>query len=375
MKMPSLKPEPIGLVTYPEEGTQRIYAFALGDTGHLYVHYWNGSAWKWADQEHPPQEAFLGQASNGVSAVTYRENNKQRIYAFVAYDNLYVNYWNGSAWKWANQGKPQMADAGGALNGNVSAITYREDGIQRLYVFGQGALDWSHFINYWDGTEWQWSNRGMPPNTQGMLGGPSVVSYQDEAGKRRIYDFASSGPGGGASGRLYVHYWNGSAWKWADQGTPGVEPNSNPSVITYKEGETQRIYAFVSGSPVFDTRLFVNYWNGIKWQWADLGSPPGKRVTSPPQAVTYREGNTQRIYVFVSCEDDHLWICYWDGSKWEWADQGSPPASWFDDTLRAITYRVDDIQRIYAFFVGYDKHLWLHYWNGSKWQWADQGMP
>ena len=38
----------------------------------------------------------------------------------------------------------------------------------------------------------------------------------DEGGKQRIYAFFFDGE----NKRLYVNYWNGVQWEWADQGTP-----------------------------------------------------------------------------------------------------------------------------------------------------------
>jgi hypothetical protein len=43
-------PNAPGVITYLEAGRQRIYAFVRGLDGHLHVNYWDGSAWQWADQ-------------------------------------------------------------------------------------------------------------------------------------------------------------------------------------------------------------------------------------------------------------------------------------------------------------------------------------
>jgi len=39
-----------GVITYPEAGKQRIYAFVTSEDGHLYVNFWDGVQWKWANQ-------------------------------------------------------------------------------------------------------------------------------------------------------------------------------------------------------------------------------------------------------------------------------------------------------------------------------------
>ena len=62
-------------------------------------------------------QAFAASAADYMSpgVITYSEASKQRIYAFVRDGNgdLGVNYWDGFAWHWADQGAPpgtQLAD-------------------------------------------------------------------------------------------------------------------------------------------------------------------------------------------------------------------------------------------------------------------------
>ena len=96
----------------------------------------------------------------------------------------------------------------------------------------------------------------------------------------------------------------------------------NHGVITYEEANKQRIYAFIMGN---NNHLHVNYWNGSQWQWADQGTPPGTTMADAPGVITYREGTQpQRIYAFVRGANNHLYVNYWNGSQWQWADQGTP---------------------------------------------------
>jgi len=46
-------------------------------------------------------------------------------------------------------------------------------------------------------------------------------------------------------------------------------------------------------------------------------------VTGSPGVVTYSQGGTQRIYAFDRGANGHLYVDYWDGTKWTWADQGT----------------------------------------------------
>ena len=131
----------------------------------------------------------------------------------------------------------------------------------------------------------------------------------------------------GSDHHLHVKYWNWmkSLALWADLGTPsGTLVATGPGATTYHQGGRpgkQRIYAFVVGA---DHHLHVNYWNGTKWAWADQGTPSGTIVFSSPSVITYFEAGKQRIYAFVAGENGHLCVNYWNGAKWTWADQGTP---------------------------------------------------
>jgi hypothetical protein len=137
----------------------------------------------------------------------------------------------------------------------------------------------------------------------------------------------------------------------------------------------QRPYVFVQGS---DGHLWVHWWTGSAWRWDDQGTPPGVGISGPIGVLTVMDTPTspQRPYVFVQGSDDHLWVNYWTGSRWDWADQGRPSirigfTRLFKRVFDSVgTLTVD--QRPYVFVRGSDDHLWVHWWTGSEWDWADQ---
>ena len=47
-------------------------------------------------------------------------------------------------------------------------------------------------------------------------------------------------------------------------------------------------------------------------------------VSGSPVVITYLQGGTQRIYAFDRGANGHLYVNYWDGSAWHWANQGTP---------------------------------------------------
>jgi hypothetical protein len=122
-----------------------------------------------------------------------------------------------------------------------------------------------------------------------------------------------------------MNYWNGSQWKWADQGLPPSAPGvAFAEAVTYLDPatSTRRIYTFVRNTTI--GHLYVNYWNGYQWKWADQGAPPGSGVQNVAGAITFQKAGTQRIYAFLTDGNGHLRVNYWNGSHWNWTDQGTP---------------------------------------------------
>ena len=201
--------------------------------------------------------------------------------------------------------------------GSPAVVSYRELNTERMYCFVRGADSHLH-VMYWDGVQWHWADQGVPPNSSVSELGIGAITYS-EAGIRKIYCFTI----GFNDSSLYVNYWDGTVWRWASQGAP---PNTSvagkPSVITYYQAGSQRIYVFLIGR---DGHLHVNYWDGTVWRWADLGTPPNTNAVRHCNAVARTDGSVQKIEVFMWASNDHLYDCAWDGIAWKWIDLGSSP--------------------------------------------------
>jgi len=52
--------------------------------------------------------------------------------------------------------------------------------------------------------------------------------------------------------------------------------------------------------------LFVHYWDGFNWYWADQQLPVGASVVYNPTAITYANGPQQALYVFATADNGHL---------------------------------------------------------------------
>jgi len=200
--------------------------------------------------------------------------------------------------------------------------------------------------------------------------GNSAITFFDSlSGKQKLYNFVI-----GPKGHLWANYWNGSGWDWQDHGLPpGALVTSSPSTVTYYQGGAQHILVFVVDAST--GHLFVNYWNdgdpGSLWR--DQGVPTAASWSGGPSAVNYPVGAEQNIFAFVNCNG--LWVNYWNGHSWLWANQNGGP---FANDPSAVVYPESGSYSISVFGtmgngnIGYD-HLLENQWRGAGWAWVDYG--
>ena len=180
----------------------------------------------------------------------------------------------------------------------------------------------------------------------------------------------------GDDGNLYDVFWNGNQWQWENQGRPlghsNIFVNSAPSAV-YQSSALDRVTCFVIGS---DGHVYDVFWNGTKWQWEDQGSPSaGVLAQFSPSAVYQR--SLDRITCFVIGSDGHLYDVFWTGTKWQWETRGtfSPRSSVTWISSPSAVWQSSALDRITCFVIGSDGHLYDVFWNGESWQWEAQGAP
>ena len=191
----------------------------------------------------------------------------------------------------------------------------------------------------------------------------------------RIYVFVV---GYEAHPHLYDKYWNGSSWVWEDQGIPpgatsvagaaSVAPSA-PSAVY--QPTLDRIAVFVTGD---NGHLYDKYWNGSAWVWEDQGMPPGAASGAFAPSAVYQP-TLDRISVFVVTPYGRLYDKYWNGSAWVWEDQGfhpNPTAGLNFLTAPSAVYQ-PTLDRISVFVTDEYQSLYDKYWNGNAWVWEDQG--
>ncbi|SRR6266567_3013834 len=440
------------VVTYRQrtDAHQQIVAFVRGANGHLYANQWNGSEWIWVNQGSPSgttlavapaDDASLAPDESQPSVITFRESiEDQRIYVFAqgANGRLYVNYRKMSQWAWSDLGPPppipaemivplfRLYNAGtgdhfytisaSERDYAVSEAGYNDEGTACfVYMFGgdnellrlYNPTSGDHFYTTSQDEDSSASFQGyrheevacmLPSDVQRIPTAdftPGAITYRENT--QRLYAFLRGNIpqdfDGGHNCHLYLKYWNGTQWKWRDQGVPPgtTAVFGQPGVVTYREGaQPEQIHAFIcagipkyfGGQNILDyqIRLYVNHWNGSDWEWRDQGAPPTKYTDNlphfEPEVLTFRDGTEpQRIYAFVKRRgDDHIWVNFGKASQMGWADLGSPLGLInLAGRLGAITFRTDTKPReIYVFAMGWNgagDQLSAVHWDGLQWKW------
>jgi hypothetical protein len=289
---PALKKVVGGLsaVTYlDEENVRRFYVFGIRQSdSHLVVNWLVGSNWQWADQG-VPGAAFCEKCPiASVSAITFKQAGQRNIHAYVRTQHpteshggsIAVNTWrDNDGWLWETLPSAYST-------GRVAALTFLDEYLRRnIYVFrGQSSPDASNRgFDYFAGREdipnWNpphYSDGAEPPHGLELDGLVSQVSavWHQEVNWPRPHVFLTF------NGRLYMAYayaedfngWYGN-WYWNDLGAPADFSVQNPEAIAFVgAGNVHEMYVFVRAYGRTE-KIQAAHWNGIAWQWLDLGTP------------------------------------------------------------------------------------------------------
>jgi hypothetical protein len=260
-----------------------------------------------------------------------------------------------------------------ALMSGAAAINYPVGSTMHQNVFVTDQNDHTLRVDSWNGTTWKWSDLSSP--SVGVASAPAVINYQYQA------------PGGtlhenvfliGRDGNLYVDSWNGTKWNWADLHTPAggvLLTESSPAVINYQQnGGTLHENVFAIGT---DGNLYVDSWNGSKWKWSDFGDPPsGVRIAGALAVTNYQAAGGALVEnVFATGTDGNLYVDSWNGTKWAWVAEGNPGVG-IGSSPSVMNYQASggNLQEN-VFLVGLDGTLYNDHWNGSSWRWVTLGVP
>jgi hypothetical protein len=360
----------VSAITYlDEQNHRRIFAFTTGDDGRLLLNHFNGTGWNWTDHGLPPGATEI----HNPKAITYIDSaGNRRIYVFALTNEskLALRFWNGATWQWVYQGGPNLS-----MN-SISAVTYVDPaGNRRIYLFGIssgfGVSSGRLFTNFWNGSYWQWADNGAPNGTSPA--GTEAVTYLDDEGERRIDVFCFGYVNG--SYQLFSNSWNGSSWNWVSHG--GSHLGGYSSTVTFTDASgVGRVYDFVDR----DDSLYTHFWSGSYWSWLNLSRPPLTQgmIVRGVAAIAYTDSSSIRRMQAFMLFDGNLFSRTWNGSVWAaWMSHGLPAGSSAVNNITALTYFDSraGVQHIHLFTNCAESHLCVRYFNGSSWQWLDNGAP
>jgi hypothetical protein len=358
-------------LTWSPWAAQHAFVFVDGSDGNLWLNWSDGTDWYWTNQG-APQAGVAVTVGVGVITVMDSLASAQRPYACVIGTDgqLWFNWWDYTRWDWAAQSTPQ---SGVAVTAGVGALSVMDTptAAQRPYVFVLGS-DRQLWLNWWDNTAWHWASQGVPAvgvTITSTVGVMTVMDSPDSA--QRPYVFLI-----GSDGQLWVDWWDYDHFVWANQGVPqaGVTVAAGVGVLTVTDSSTsaQLPYIFVIGS---DRQLWLNSWDGIAWHWTALGTPgPGITIAF---AVGV---STQTPAAFAVGSDGQLWWTYFDQGNgvWDWETHGTPQSGVSIATTIGVQTVMDSehsVPNLYVLVKGSDGQIWLRRSYGAGWSWLAQGVP
>lgn len=353
-------------ITYiGSDGTRRIHNFA--DTpGGLVENHFDGSTWQWVD--HPPPSDKYG--TNLPAALTWEEDGTQRIYVFAIAGNghrFVARYFNGTQWDWA-----LLPTAGFLRMAKFAAFTYVDElGKRRIELFGVDDPNTFKKLvrTWWDGTAWHSTTIAPPVNSQ--VGPPVAVTYE-EKGEQRIAIYCVVNEYGRNEPKLYSYSWQRGSWRWKNLGLQDFNPSS---AITYKDaGDPRHIQIFGQG---LDGKLSLYDWDGTAWTLLDLGKPEAQPANAPDlSAITYLSQTGDRQVFIATTYNDHLYFKRRNGTNWSSYASFAASATQFADDPAWIFYPdARSGSDILQMFVSSADGLTRHRWNGTNWQSYNQGVP
>ena len=215
----------------------------------------------------------------------------------------------------------------------------------------------------------RWTDQGAPAS--GLSDAVGVVTVMDTpTSSQRPYIFVKDN-----DHHLWVNWYDGSNWHWTDQGAPSAGLGDAVGVVTVMDTPTssQRPYVFIEG---IDHHLWVNWWNGHVWHWTSLGAPTGGLgdavgVVTVMDTMFSQNGTniaTQRPYVFFKDTQGSLWVNWWNGYEWLRSPQGAPTGG-LGDAVGVVTVMDTNTdtnilpppQRPYVFVKDSQDNLWVNW--------------
>ena len=355
-----------------------------GDSGHVRVYEWNGSAWQQKGND------IDGEAADDYSGRSVSLSSDGAIVAIGAYGNdgngdgsghVRLYEWNGTAWQ--QKGNDIDGEAAGDYSG--WSVSLSSDGsIVAIGAPGNddNGTDSGHVRLYeWNGTAWQQKGNDIDGEAAEDRSG-YAVSLSSNGSIVAISAVFNDGTNGGDSGHVRVYEWNGSAWQQKGNDIDGeaADDYSGRSVSLSSDGAIVAIGAYGNdgnGDGSGHVRLYE--WNGTAWQQKgnDLEGEAENDVSGSSVSLS-SDGAIVAIGAFDNdgngANAGHVRLFEWDGEAWvqkgsdidgEAADDysGSSVSLSSDGSIVAIGALGNDGDGASS-----QGHVRVYEWDGSAWQ-------
>jgi hypothetical protein len=356
-------------ITYvANDGTRRIHDFAI-QNGTLVENYFDGSTWQWKTHTKPSDD-YAGLFS--PAAITYEENGTQRIFVFAITGNghrFVVRYFNGSTWNWGKLPTDTFL-----RREKIAALTYfDEQGTRQIRLFAVDDATQARMVTtWWNGSAW--NTTSFKPPLYGRVDGPIAAVSYSEKGVPRVHVYCNVNEFDQPwQPRLYSLSWQRGTWQWVSQGVQFFAPRS---AITYVDGAVgRRIQLF--GTRMLTGTLALYDRNGSSWDLLDLGNPEANGIgPTDVAAITYLPTAAYRQIYVATILDDHLYFKSHDGNSWSsFASFTGGNAQFADDPTWIHYLDPRSGNDVLQMFVSSAEGLMRHRRSGTSWQSYNQGAP
>lgn len=345
------------------------HVFVGGGDGNLHLAWKSGvdAPWRWHNAGRPPGSNVDLMYYPAVTG--FGTGNGRRIYGFVPAMNrsMYVYYWDGARWAWANQGGPTVQAW------SCTATSFARDGRDNIRAYRSGSTG-PVTCNWWDGTRWQWVDLGMPPTGgQPLVGAPAVVTYRWN-GKQLDDLYLIS-----ANGQLYEHAWYEDGTRsWSRPSAQPAQPGlvGMPAVVSYERDGQPIVQVFAASAG----RLACLEWRG-GWGWREHGLPPGATGlanvgrTVLATALRLPSGQLWQVAVVVTAAGRVAARIRINDNDWYWQDLRTPPGTMVRDLLGINAWvKNGGFVGIDIFAGSADRRIWRT-GIGFDNTWDDLGVP
>ena len=231
------------------------------NSGHTRIYAWDGSAWvkRGAD--------INGEKSVDLSGFSVSLSSDGTLVAIGAFENdangnksghTRIYAWNGSAWQQRGgdiDGEAANDQSGYSVSLSADGIVV---GIGARWNDGNGTNSGHTRIYAWNGSAWQQRGGDIDGEAEGDYSGFSV-SLSADGSIAAIGAYGNDGISGSGHTRIYA--WDGSAWQQRGDDIDGEAVNewSGYSVSLSADGTAVAIGALLSGH----TRIYT--WDGSAW--------------------------------------------------------------------------------------------------------------